>query len=57
MNGRAYFLVLKSGGTNVVRVFTTDTSYTPDDATWTKLKTAWFLIAGLRRSLQGFWPM
>ena len=40
MNGRAYLLTLKSGGNAVVRVFTTNTTYTPDDEAWTKLKNA-----------------
>lgn len=40
MNGKAYLLTLRSGGNVVARAFTTNTTYTPDDATWTKLKTA-----------------
>jgi hypothetical protein len=40
MNGRAYLLALRSNGSTVVRVFTTNTTYTPDDAAWTKLKNA-----------------
>lgn len=40
MNGRAYLLTLRSGGSVVARVFTTNTSFTPDDATWTKLESA-----------------
>jgi hypothetical protein len=40
MNGRAYLLTLKSGGNNVVRVFTTTTTYEPDAAAWQKLKDA-----------------
>lgn len=40
MNGKAYLLTLRSGGSVVARVFTTNTTFTPDDATWTKLKTA-----------------
>lgn len=40
MNGKAYLLTLKSGGSVVGRVFTTNTTYTPDDALWSKLKTA-----------------
>jgi len=38
MNGRAYLLTFSAGGEMLARVFTTETSYTPDDATWTKLK-------------------
>jgi hypothetical protein len=38
LNGRAYFVVFSASGNVVVRVFTTKTSYTPDDAAWTKLK-------------------
>jgi len=51
MNGRAYLLVLKSGGTSVVRVFTTDTSYTPDNATWTMVKTAKSITATISSAL------
>lgn len=40
MNGKAYLLTLRSNGSVVARVFTTATTYTPDDETWTKLKTA-----------------
>lgn len=41
MNGKAYLLVLRDGaGANVVRVFTTNTKYVPDAATWEKLKAA-----------------
>ena len=40
MNGRAYLLTFKSGGNRIARVFTTNTEFTPDDATWTKLKQA-----------------
>ncbi len=40
MNGKAYLLTLRSGGAVVGRVFTTNTTYTPDDAMWTKLKSA-----------------
>lgn len=40
MNGKAYLLTLRSNGNVVARVFTTNTTYTPDDATWTKLKEA-----------------
>lgn len=40
MNGKAYLLTLRSGGSVVARVFTTNTTFTPDDAMWTKLKTA-----------------
>ena len=40
MNGKAYLLTLRSNGNVVARVFTTATTYTPDDATWTKLKEA-----------------
>jgi hypothetical protein len=40
MNGKAYLLTLRSNGSTVVRVFTTNTTYTPDDEAWSKLKTA-----------------
>jgi hypothetical protein len=40
MNGKAYLLTLRSNGNAIVRVFTTNTTYTPDDATWTKLEEA-----------------
>jgi hypothetical protein len=40
MNGKAYLLTLKSNGSVVARVFTTNTTFTPNDAMWTKLTTA-----------------
>jgi hypothetical protein len=40
MNGKAYLLTLRNGETNVVRVFTTDTTYQPDAAAWQKLRDA-----------------
>jgi hypothetical protein len=40
MNGKAYLLTLRSNGSTLVRVFTTNTVYTPDDEAWTKLKEA-----------------
>jgi hypothetical protein len=40
MNGKAYLLTLRSNGNTLVRVFTTNTVYTPDDEAWTKLKDA-----------------
>lgn len=40
MNGKAYLLVFRAGGNVVLRVFTTNTVYTPDDAAWSKLKAA-----------------
>lgn len=40
MNGKAYLLTLRSNGSTVARVFTTNTLYTPDDEVWGKLKAA-----------------
>lgn len=40
MNGKAYLLTFRSNGATVARVFTTNTTFTPDEATWTKLKDA-----------------
>ena len=41
VNGRAYLLVLASPtGTAVAKVFTTQTSFTPDAATWDKVRAA-----------------
>lgn len=40
MNGKAYLLTLRSNGATIMRVFTTNTTYTPDDETWTKLANA-----------------
>lgn len=40
MNGKAYLLVIETSGQRLVRVFTTKTSYTPDAATWDKIRTA-----------------
>jgi len=40
VNGKAYLLTLKANGATVVRVFTTNLIYTPDDEAWTKLKNA-----------------
>jgi len=41
VNGRAYFVVFAtSADAKRLRVFTTATTYTPDDAAWTKLKGA-----------------
>jgi hypothetical protein len=41
VNGRAYFLVLSDAKEHaVVRVFTTNLSYTPDAAAWQKLQSA-----------------
>src|SRR5205085_1025544 len=40
VNGKAYLLTLKANGATLVRVFTTNLIYTPDDAAWTKLKNA-----------------
>jgi len=40
MSGRAYLLTLTSGTTNVVQVFTTNTSYTPDADAWQRLVNA-----------------
>jgi hypothetical protein len=40
MYGRAYLLAFRSGGKMVARVFTTKTTFTPDDATWSKLAQA-----------------
>lgn len=45
VNGRAYFVVFStSGDDKVLRVFTTSTSYTPDEAAWEKLVSAGGLI-------------
>ena len=33
MNGKAYLLTLKSNGSTVVRVFTSNTTFEPDDET------------------------
>lgn len=39
LNGTAYLLVFSDGADKtLLRVFTTDTKYTPDDAAWAKLK-------------------
>lgn len=41
MNGRAYFLTVSSAADpKLLRVFTTDLTYTPDEATWQKLEAA-----------------
>lgn len=41
VNGKAYFLVFSTPKDDkLLRVFTTSLSYTPDEAAWTKLKTA-----------------
>lgn len=41
VNGRAYFVVFAtSADPKLLRVFTTQTTYTPDDAAWTQLKSA-----------------
>lgn len=41
MNGRAYFVTVSaSGDAKVLRVFTTDLSFTPDAAAWQKLQAA-----------------
>ena len=40
MNGRAFLLVFKANGANVLRVFTTNTSYQPNAESFTKLKDA-----------------
>ncbi len=40
MNGRAYLLVFQANGANVLRVFTTNTSYEPTAEKFSKLKDA-----------------